>query len=41
MTAAYATFSNLGYKVKPHMITKVEDIEGVTAVNLNLVFEPE
>ena len=28
MTSAYATFANLGYKVKPHMITKVEDMEG-------------
>lgn len=28
MTAAYATFANLGYKVTPHLITKVEDIDG-------------
>jgi len=28
MSAAYATFANLGYKVKPHLITKVEDVEG-------------
>ncbi len=28
MTAAYATFANLGYKIKPHLITKVEDSEG-------------
>ena len=28
MTAAYATFANLGYKVTPHMITKVEDNDG-------------
>ena len=28
MTTAYATFANLGYKVEPHFITKVEDING-------------
>lgn len=28
MTSAYATFANLGYKIKPHLITKVEDIDG-------------
>jgi len=28
MTAAYASFANLGYKVTPHLITKVEDMDG-------------
>lgn len=28
MTTAYATFANLGYKVNPHLITKVEDMDG-------------
>lgn len=28
MTTAYAAFANLGYKVEPHFITKVEDING-------------
>ena len=28
MTASYSSFANLGYKVKPHFITKVEDSKG-------------
>ena len=28
MTGAYSTFANLGYKVIPHLITKVEDTNG-------------
>ena len=28
MTSAYATLANEGYKIKPHFITKVEDING-------------
>lgn len=28
MATAYATFANLGYKVDPHLITKVEDMDG-------------
>ena len=28
MTAAYATFANEGYKVKPHLIEKIEDLSG-------------
>ena len=28
MTASYSAFANLGYKVKPHFITKVEDQKG-------------
>lgn len=28
LTGAYATFSNLGYKITPHLITKVEDSNG-------------
>ena len=28
MTAAYATFANLGYKVEPHFILRVEDMDG-------------
>ena len=28
MTTAYATFANLGYKVEPHFILKVEDMDG-------------
>lgn len=28
MAAGYAAFANEGYKVKPHLITKVEDISG-------------
>lgn len=33
MTSAYATLANLGYKVKPHLIKKVEDMNG------NVLFE--
>ena len=39
MTTAYATFANLGYKVKPHFITKVEDINGNVLYQFNE--EPE
>ncbi len=28
MAAGYAAFANLGYKVKPHLIEKVEDLDG-------------
>ena len=28
MTSAYATFANLGYKVEPHFILRVEDMDG-------------
>ncbi len=28
MISAYATFANLGYKIDPHLITKVEDMQG-------------
>lgn len=28
MTASYSAFANLGYKVTPHFITKVEDLKG-------------
>lgn len=28
MTAGYASFANLGYKIEPHLIEKVEDSEG-------------
>lgn len=28
MTSAYATFANEGYKVQPHLIKKIEDING-------------
>lgn len=28
MTAGYAAFANLGYKVSPHLIEKVEDLDG-------------
>lgn len=28
MTAAYASFANEGYKIKPHLIEKVEDLNG-------------
>ncbi len=28
LTAAYSTFANLGYKIEPHLITKIEDSEG-------------
>lgn len=28
LTGAYATFANLGYKVTPHLITKIEDSNG-------------
>lgn len=28
LTGAYSSFANMGYKVKPHLITKIEDSEG-------------
>ena len=28
MTSAYSTFANEGYKIKPHLINKVEDMNG-------------
>ena len=39
MTSAYASFANLGYKVSPHLITKVEDINGNVLYEYNE--EPE
>ncbi|MBQ7104717.1 MAG: penicillin-binding protein [Bacilli bacterium] len=39
MTSAYASFANLGYKVNPHLITKVEDINGNVLYEYNE--EPE
>lgn len=35
ITSAYAAFSNLGYKVEPHLITKIEDNNG------NVLYEKE
>ena len=29
LTSAYAAFANEGYKVKPHLITRVEDVNGI------------
>ena len=35
MTAGYASFANMGYKVKPHLIEKVEDGDGRVLYKFN------
>ena len=35
LSAAYSAFANLGYKVKPHLITKIEDNDG------NILYEAD
>lgn len=35
LTGAYSAFANLGYKVKPHLITKIEDSNG------NILYEAD
>ena len=35
MTAGYASFANMGYKVKPHLIEKVEDGDGKVLYKFN------
>ena len=35
LAGAYSTFANLGYKIKPHLITKIEDQSG------NLLYEAD
>lgn len=35
MTAGYASFANMGYKVKPHLIEKVEDGDGNVLYKFN------
>ena len=35
LIGAYSTFANLGYKIKPHLITKIEDSKGTILYEAN------